>query len=131
MSFRRRRKRARLDLSALDRLSELVERIVTLLPTDGGAHAALAEPAAAAPEAPSPPAEPPPTLPAVLFLPSPAGYRILETDAAAPPAGARVELPNGVFRVLRLGTSPFPGDARPCAFLERQEPPRADRTSDA
>jgi hypothetical protein len=132
MWFRRRRKRARLDLSALDRLSELVERIVTLLPTDGETDLAAAPPAEAVEERPAPVAVPEPALAAaVLFVPSPAGYRVLETDAAPPPAGARVELPDGAYRVLRLGASPFPGDTRPCAFLEREEPRAPDRTSDA
>ena len=34
------------------------------------------------------------------------------------------------FRVLRLGPSPLPGDRRRCAFLEREEPSRAERTFD-
>jgi hypothetical protein len=112
MWFRRRRSRAALDLTALDRLSETVERIVVLLP-DG------------AQEQPDPPERE-----VVLFLGTAAGYRLADGGPAAAVAGARVELPEGLFRVLRLGPSPLPGDARRCAFLEREEPPYVGRTSD-
>jgi len=114
MWFRRERPRAGLDLTALDRLSETVERIVVLLP-DGAAEEEPAAPARAA---------------VLLFVPTAAGYRLADGGPAAATAGARVELPEGAFRVLRLGPSPLPGDARRCAFLEREEPPRAGRTSD-
>lgn len=111
MWFRRERPRADLDLSALDRLSETVERIVVLLPD-------------AAEEPPEPGGAD-----VLLFVPTAGGYRLADAGAA-PAAGARVELPEGAFRVLRLGPSPLPGDARRCAFLEREEPSRPARTSD-
>ncbi len=106
-----RRAHAPLDLAAVDRLDELVGRIVTLIP-----EAAAAPRAAAA---------------TLLFVPSAAGYRLAEWPDGAPPArGGRVELPDGVFRVLRHGPSPLPGDRRRCAFLEREEAPAPARTPD-
>ncbi len=117
----RRRSRGRapapLDLAAVDRLGDLVARIVALIPE------AAASPA---PE-PSVPGRPAATL---LFVPSPAGYRLVELAAGAPGGGGRVRLPDGAFRVLRVGPSPLPGDGRRCAFLERQEPHPAARTPD-
>ena len=112
MWFRRERPGAGLDLTALDRLSETVERIVVLLPD-------------AAEEPPEPGGAD-----VLLFVPTAAGYRLAEGGRAGARAGTRVELPEGAFRVLRLGPSPLPGDVRRCAFLEREEPPRAARTSD-
>jgi hypothetical protein len=54
----------------------------------------------------------------VLFLPTPAGYAIIEADEAPPPVGQLLMLENRWFRVHRLGRSPFPRDRRPCLFLE-------------
>lgn len=110
------------ELAALERLGELVARIVALLP-DAAAPAPVAAP------------QPPETGPApaaaatLLFVPSPSGYRLAESAGVA--RGERVELAEGAFRVVRLGPSPFPGDPRRCAFLEREEPPAPARTSDA
>lgn len=60
--------------------------------------------------------EPPPGH--VLFVPSPAGYEIVEADEPPPPAGQLLMLGGGPFRVVRTGRSPFPRDRRPCLFLE-------------
>lgn len=124
MWFRRRRRRTHPDLSALDRLSELIERIVALLPEGAGPEAeSTPEPAAEADtRAPEPPG--------LLFVPSSSGYRLVELERPPPAGRDVVELPEGVFRVLRLGPSPLPGDLRRCAFLEREEPPGGTRTSD-
>lgn len=123
----RRRTPARLDaaaeeLAALERLGELVGRIVALLPE-----------AAAAPDlTPALPPQPAPTaaVATLLFVPSPSGYRLADAEAGVA-RGERVDLAEGAFRVLRLGPSPLPGDPRRCAFLEREEPRSAARTSDA
>jgi hypothetical protein len=60
----------------------------------------------------------------------PGGYRLVQREGAPPARGAAVELDGTPFRVLRCGPSPLPDDPRPCAFLVREEPPRADRTLD-
>jgi len=54
----------------------------------------------------------------VLFLPTPAGYALVEADEPPPPVGQVLLLENGCFRVVRVGRSPFPRDRRPCLFLE-------------
>ena len=57
----------------------------------------------------------------VLFAPTGEGYELVAREGAPPSAGQSVELPlvRGPLVVARLGRSPLPGDARPCAFLER------------
>ena len=54
----------------------------------------------------------------VLFLPTPAGYAVVEADEPPPAVGQLLLLDGGCFRVQRIGRSPFPRDRRPCAFLE-------------
>ena len=54
----------------------------------------------------------------VLFLPTPAGYAVIEACEPPPPAGQLLMLGDGWFRVQRVGRSPFPRDRRPCLFLE-------------
>lgn len=56
----------------------------------------------------------------VLFLPTPDGYAIVESDERPPPVGQVLMLDHGCFRVHRVGRSPFPLDRRPCLFLEAQ-----------
>jgi hypothetical protein len=53
----------------------------------------------------------------LLFVPSPAGYAIAESDGAAPDLGARIELDGSPYRVSRRSAAPFPGDRRRCAYL--------------
>lgn len=95
-------------LPSLDQLAELVERVIVLVdevapaPVDG--H--------------------------VLLAPATGGYRLLTREGAAPACGSELGLDGGRFLVLRHGPSPLPGDRRRCAFLERQEPPRPDRSFD-
>ncbi|HSO01532.1 MAG TPA: hypothetical protein VLS46_03300 [Gaiellaceae bacterium] len=134
--LRRRRPPPPVLLPSLDRLAELVARVVDLLDelvtNQHNPHSAPSQPPVqAAPEElvsishkPSPPDE------WVAFVPSPAGYRLAEREGAAPGRGERVEVEGTPFRVLRLGPSPLPGDRRRCAFLEREEPSRAERTFD-
>lgn len=133
MWFRRRRRRLPppVLLPSLDRLAELIERVVALL-----------DEVSLAPE--QPPREEivlqdhkvsfnPAVEPAadgwLAFVPSPDGYRLVEQEGDPPARNETVELEGGTFRVLRLGPSPLPGDRRRCAFVE-QEPPRAERTFD-
>lgn len=60
--------------------------------------------------------EPPPGF--VLFVPTSAGYRLTTPDGVTPEPGERLRVEETWYRVLRLGPSPLPGDARRCAFLE-------------
>jgi hypothetical protein len=54
----------------------------------------------------------------VLFLPTPDGYAIVESDERPPPVGQLLMVHERWFRVQRVGRSPFPLDRRPCLFLE-------------
>ena len=129
--FRRRREPPPLLLPSLDRLGELVERVVALL--DGVALAPEPFPRRPAPRGEIVLQEHNPG-PApngwVAFVSSPDGYRLLERNGPLPPRGAVLELEGGSVVVLRLGPSPLPGDGRRCAFLEREEPFAAERTFD-
>ena len=131
----RRRHQAQLDLSALDRLAELVGRIVALLPEQPAAHEpeVLRVPEPEPIRAPEPARAPVVVRPepgALLFVTTPSGYRLVEPGGGIPARGDRVQLAEGSFRVLRLGPSPLPGDRRRCAFLEREEPQHEARTPD-
>ena len=143
MWFRRRRRRQPppVFLSALDRLTELIESVVALLD-----QVTLAPGTEPAPTAPANSSSPPPASPRselapavaersaapghVVFVWSPDGYRLLQRDGPVPDRGATLELDEGVHLVLRLGPSPLPGDRRRCAFVERQEPAAAERNDD-
>ncbi|HUQ22142.1 MAG TPA: hypothetical protein VM049_03935 [Gaiellaceae bacterium] len=110
-------------LPSLDRLAELIERIVALLD-----DVSLAPVPAAAPT-PKPRIRPPAADGWVAFVPSPDGYGLLEREGGPPEAGAAVELDGEILVVLRLGPSPLPGDRRRCAYLG-QEPLAPERTLD-
>jgi hypothetical protein len=47
------------------------------------------------------------------------GYRLLERDGAPPERGETVELDAGRHLCVRVTASPYPGDRRRCAVLER------------
>ncbi len=53
----------------------------------------------------------------LLFLWSPSGYTLREV-AASPPPPLGDEIENGDLTVVvtKVGASPLPGDARPCAY---------------
>ena len=53
----------------------------------------------------------------LLFVPSPQGYRLEEREGQAPERDERVEVGGAAFVVSRVGASPLPLDARPCAYL--------------
>lgn len=122
MLWRRRRSPPPVVLPSLDRLAGLIERVVELV--DAVAVAPGPEP-----EAVQAPASP--STGWVAFVASPAGYRIVDREGSPPSSGEGVELEGGRYRVLRLGPSPLPGDRRRCVFVEREEPPEAERTFDA
>ena len=46
-------------------------------------------------------------------------YRLVEEQGPAPAPNELVEIDDATYRVLRVGGSPLPGDARRCAVLER------------
>jgi hypothetical protein len=54
----------------------------------------------------------------VLFVGTADGYQLVERVGPPPALGEQVELPDGSYRVTRLGASPFPGDRGRCAYLE-------------
>jgi hypothetical protein len=140
-------------LSSLDRLTELVERVVALLDEVSLAPLPTSKPR---PEPEPelvlkqhklerpPVAEPQPEREGeivlkqhklasaegwVALLASAEGYRLLQRSGAPPEPGSALELDEGRVAVLRLGPSPLPGDRRRCAYLE-QEPSSAERTLD-
>ncbi len=53
----------------------------------------------------------------LLYVPSPQGYRLEEREGPAPARDERVEVDGSAFVVSRIGASPLPLDARPCAYL--------------
>jgi hypothetical protein len=54
----------------------------------------------------------------LLFVPSPQGYRLLEREGEPPAMGAELDLGGDArFLVNRIGPSPYPADARRCAYL--------------
>ena len=53
------------------------------------------------------------------------GYRLVERDGALPQPGDTVVLDDGPHRCIRLTASPYPGDPRRCAVLERVAPTAA------
>jgi hypothetical protein len=133
--FRRRRPPPPVLLPSLERLAELIERVVELLDEVAlGPPREPVRPATPAPDptpdtAPSAMLNPVPTASGHLLLVSwPDGYRLLERDGAPPARRDQLEIDEVGFSVLRLGPSPLPGDWRRCAYLEREEPPEVDRT---
>ena len=134
--FRRRRPPPPVLLPSLERLAELIERVVELL--DEVALGPPREPPRPAtpapvrvPDSPARSAAPNPAPPVdghVLLVPSADGYRLLEREGAPPTRGELFDVDDVRFSVLRLGPSPLPADRRRCAYLQREEPPKVDRT---
>jgi hypothetical protein len=52
----------------------------------------------------------------LLFLSSPAGYAIREVDGELPQVGQELDEAAGTIVISKIGASPLPGDARPCAY---------------
>jgi len=59
----------------------------------------------------------------LLFAPATAGYVLLEREGEPPPVGGRVALGDRIYAVAKVGRSPLPDDARPCAYMEGAPPP--------
>ena len=55
----------------------------------------------------------------LLFLTKPTGYELAERDGDPPATGSTIELDDaGRFEVVKVASSPLPGDSRPCADLQ-------------
>jgi hypothetical protein len=121
MWFRRRRRLPPpVLLPPLDRLAELVDRVVALLDQ-------VPAPVVPAPEPEQAPVRAETAEGHVLFVPGAAGYRLFERVGPPPPRLHVVVLDAERYRVLRVGRSPLPDDPRRCGFLE-QEPSGENRT---
>jgi hypothetical protein len=59
----------------------------------------------------------------LLFVSTSRGYALVERDGPPPAASRDVTVPGheGLFRVVKLATSPLPNDRRVCAYLEQSE----------
>jgi hypothetical protein len=54
----------------------------------------------------------------VLFLSKPTGYVLVEREGEPPAIGSEVDANGSSVRVLKVGPSPIPGDARRCVYSE-------------
>jgi hypothetical protein len=52
----------------------------------------------------------------LVFLWSPTGYTLRDGDGPPPPVGSEFEHGGRHLVVVKVGASPLPGDARPCAY---------------
>jgi hypothetical protein len=55
----------------------------------------------------------------LLFVWKTSGYELREQDGDVPSVGSEVEQDGEMLVVTKVGPSPLPGDARPCAYLGR------------
>jgi len=58
----------------------------------------------------------------VVFCPGEDGYRVRDAAGPCPSVGETYDEDGSSYLVLKVGTSPFPNDPRPCAFLEQCAP---------
>jgi hypothetical protein len=54
----------------------------------------------------------------LLFVSKSSGYELVEREGEPPAPGEVVEVGEAKFTVVKVGTSPLPGDSRPCAYLD-------------
>jgi hypothetical protein len=56
----------------------------------------------------------------ILFVPSEAGYVLVEREGMVPAPGEMIALPDDEtsYTVVKVVDSPLPGDARVCAYLQ-------------
>jgi len=59
----------------------------------------------------------------IVFLPGEDGYRVCDASGPCPAVGEELDQDGRSYLVLKVGSSPFPNDVRPCAYLERSGPP--------
>jgi hypothetical protein len=57
----------------------------------------------------------------LLFVPTARGYLLVEQDGPPPAALGELTVPGreGVFRVVKVSSSPLPNDSRVCAYVEQ------------
>jgi len=55
----------------------------------------------------------------VLFISKPSGYELRQGEGDPPPVGTALEIEETRYFVSKLGSSPFPQDRRPCAYLQQ------------
>ena len=118
-------------LPSLDRRAGLIERVVELVDEVAGVPGQAPAPVREPEPATSPPSEPVPSTGWVAFVSSPHGYTLLDRSGALPAPGEPLDVDGVPHRVVRHAPSPLPGDARRCAFVEREEPQAAERSFDA
>jgi len=54
----------------------------------------------------------------LLFVWKPTGYELRESEGEPPAVGSQVEIEEGRQTVLKIASSPLPGDPRRCAYLQ-------------
>lgn len=55
----------------------------------------------------------------LVFVPTPTGYEIVAREGPPPSVGETVALEGrGSLLVMKVAPSPFPGDRRPCVYLQ-------------
>ena len=54
----------------------------------------------------------------LLFVWRTSGYELREADGEPPAVGSLVEVDDLQEQVIKVGPSPLPNDARPCAYLQ-------------
>ena len=55
----------------------------------------------------------------LLFVTKPTGYELAEREGEPPATGSTIELDDvGRFEVVKIASSPLPGDSRLCAYLQ-------------
>jgi len=104
-------------LAELDaRLEQLGRRLDQLVETLAAAQAAPGAPGGDA----APVAEGVAPAGHILFLPTPAGYELVERPGPPPAPGETVEIEGrlGAYVAAKVGPAPLPGDRRPCVYLQ-------------
>jgi hypothetical protein len=54
----------------------------------------------------------------LVFLWRPSGYELVEREGDPPSVGDVVEEDGGRMTVVKVGSSPLPGDSRRCAYVQ-------------
>jgi hypothetical protein len=54
----------------------------------------------------------------LLFISKPTGYELHERDGEAPAVGDELDENGSLMEVVKVASSPLPGDSRRCAYLQ-------------